>query len=138
MDNRGPIGVEIEHGADPFHDEEERLRIAEFNPHSERVAAWVERDLKVSGAAMQRNSTPISGGFDCFDSGSGARGKKVQHGLPVIRWTEIKPEEILVSRRRRGVARESVPRKLPDLGWGSMIDLADAGVEAANAAESGS
>src|ERR1035438_2684250 len=87
---------------------------------------------------MPRNSTPISGGFDRFDSGSGARGKKVQHALPVIRWPEIKPEQILVSRLQRGLMCESVPRQLPDLGWGSMIDLADAGVEAAHAAESGS
>jgi hypothetical protein len=47
LDNRGPIGVEIEHGADPFHDEEER--------HDKKIVAALDTEYQ---AAVKNNDAP--------------------------------------------------------------------------------
>src|SRR5580704_8310210 len=58
---------------------------------------------------------------------------KRQHTLPVIRWTETKPEKILILR-----LHHLLPGQTPNLSRSSMVDLADSGVESSNAAKTGS
>ena len=97
-----------------------------------RVAGIVEGDFEISGATVQGNCPAVYAGLHDFDSGSSARRQKVEHALPVIGRTEVQAEEILVSWLGAGL-----PRQTTDLRGRSMVDLADAGVEATDAAESG-
>src|SRR5258708_33400684 len=95
----------------------------------------VERNLKITVAAVERNRPTVNAGVHHFDARGGARCQKVQHALPVIWRTEMQVGEVLISRLNAGPPPPGVARKLPDLSRCSMVDLADAGVEAANRAE---
>ena len=80
---------------------------------------------------MHRNGASINAAIYNFDARSGSRGQKIQHGLPVVRRTKVKPEEIVIVRLDFRLSRQP-----PNLCRRSMIDVANASVESPNAAES--
>src|ERR1700719_2694419 len=107
------------------------MRIAKFNAYQEHRAEFVEGNFEVAGAAMQRNSAAITSRLYRLDSGSSSRPQEIQHALPMIRRAEMQAKEILVSELDC-----RLPRQMPQLSGGSMINVANAGVEAAHRAES--
>ena len=80
---------------------------------------------------MHRNGASINAAIYNFDARGGSRGQKIQHGLPVVRRAKMKAEEIVIIRLDFRLARQAA-----NLCGRSVIDVANAGVETPNAAES--
>ena len=129
--DRRPIGVQVEHGADAFHNEEEPLRIADFDPRNQQVALLIRTDFKITMPPIHADGPPVTAGFHRLNARRTARRQKVEHPLPQVRWPEIETEHVLISRLSL-----LPPRQTPDLSRCSVIKLADARVEAPDTAES--
>ena len=131
LHDRCPVGIEIEHGANPFDHKEERMGMGKFDAHEQRVRVRAEGDFEISVEAIDGNSPSVSAGLYYFHARSGACSEKIQHALPVIGRAEMKPERILVP-----ALNPSLVSQMPDLRGSPVIDVPDTGVEAPHATES--
>src|SRR5271165_5088033 len=94
--------------------------------HRERLTTFVERDLEIAIAVVQRNGSAVTPQLHYFDAGRSASCQKRQHTLPFVRRSKAKTEQVLILRKRRLLVRETA-----NLGWRSMIHLADRVVDPA-------
>ena len=66
-----PVRVQVKHRSDALNNVDERMGIAEFDPHGERVPPLVKRNFKIAIIAFQRDATAVTIAFHDFDTGGG-------------------------------------------------------------------
>src|SRR4029077_8327906 len=126
-----PVRVQVEHCPDAFYNEEERLRIRNFDPRNQQVALVVRRDFKIAVVPIRGYGSPITARFHYLHAGGATRCQKAEPPQPVIRRPEIETKYVLVFGLNL-----FLPCEMPDLSGRSMIEVADSRVETANTAES--
>src|SRR5215467_3501739 len=80
---------------------------------------------------VERDRPAIAASFHGFHPGNCLGLQKFQDPVPIVRWTEVEPENILIFGFAGAFCEPA------DLRWGPVIDLVNGGVETANGTETG-
>src|SRR4029077_20399722 len=74
-----PVRVQVEHCPDAFYNEEERLRIRNFDPRNQQVALVVRRVFKIAVVPILGYGSPITARFHYLHAWCATRCQKVEH-----------------------------------------------------------